>query len=199
VGGVGVLILYVGTKANQDSDVGRIPNWPPPDPELAAQATTAAAGTLSTAGGAIAGARLSGRKPIPPPAPLRADGQTDSQSDEKDSSATSSKTASSSKGGDGDVIRIRHYTNAKGLREITGSNVIKASDQNKVFAERASGKPLSPRDAEDKYGLKRGRGRHVIETDVPRERVNRVKNPRTKVYELQIDGDVPLDNASIVR
>jgi RHS repeat-associated protein len=95
-------------------------------------------------------------------------------------------------------IRIRHYTNSKGLEGIRRDNIIRASDQNKVFAESCKKKPLSPRDAEAKYGLKRGRGRHFVETDVPVDRVQRMKNPKTRVYELQIRGDVPLTNSVFI-
>jgi RHS repeat-associated protein len=92
----------------------------------------------------------------------------------------------------GDTIRIRHYTNRQGLEGIEKDRVIKASDQNKVFAESANKKPLSARDAEQKYQIKPGRGRDYVETNVPRNRVERVKNPRTQNYELQIKGDVCL-------
>lgn len=98
-----------------------------------------------------------------------------------------------------DTIRIRHYTNTKGQDGIQADQVIRASDQNKVFAELARGKPLSPRDAEARYGLRRGRGNKIVETDVPASRVKRVYNPSTKVEELQIEGDVPLRNPSYPR
>jgi RHS repeat-associated protein len=94
----------------------------------------------------------------------------------------------------GGYVRVRHYTNAKGLKGIQESGVIRARDQNKVFVEPAKGKPLSPRDAEDKYQIKPGHGRNIVETDVPADRVNRVFNPRTKDHELEIPGDVPLKN-----
>ena len=98
-----------------------------------------------------------------------------------------------------DTIRIRHYTNRRGSRGIENDQIIRASDQNRVFAEPARGKPLSPRDAEAKYGIKPGRGRDIVETDVPANLVQRVKNPITKVDELQIIGDVPLLNSRIIR
>jgi hypothetical protein len=97
------------------------------------------------------------------------------------------------------TIRVRHYTNSKGARSIREEGVIRASDQNKVFAERARGKPLSARDAERRYRIGRGRGNHIVETDVPADRVNRVYNPKTKTDELQIEGDVPLVNPSFPR
>jgi hypothetical protein len=60
-------------------------------------------------------------------------------------------------------------------------------------------RPLSPRDAEKKYGLKPGRGNNIVETDVPASRVKMVKNPRTKQYELRIEGDVPLSDPTFPR
>jgi hypothetical protein len=93
-----------------------------------------------------------------------------------------------------ETVRIRHYTGSKGLKGIKDSGAIKASSENKVFAELARGKPLSPRDAEATYGLHEGRGRNYVETDVPPDRVKRVYNPYSKSYELQVVGDVPLQN-----
>jgi RHS repeat-associated protein len=100
----------------------------------------------------------------------------------------------------GDTVRIRHYTNTKGLEGIEKEGVIKASDKNRVFAESANKRPLPPRDAEKKYGIKRGRGQNYVETSVPENRVKRVKNPRTKSEELQIEGDLHLsDDATFHR
>jgi RHS repeat-associated protein len=99
----------------------------------------------------------------------------------------------------GGSIRIRHYTSNKGLKGIKEDEIIKASDQNTVFAERARGKPLSKIDAQDTYGLKPGHGQNYIETDVPAHRVNKVYNPTTKNFELQIKGDVPLENAKFFK
>lgn len=77
--------------------------------------------------------------------------------------------------------------------------VIRPGDQNRVFAESARGRPLSPRDAEAIYGLKPGRGRNYIETGVAASRVRRVRNPLTKSLELQIEGPIQLINPSFVR
>jgi RHS repeat-associated protein len=96
-------------------------------------------------------------------------------------------------------VRIRHYTNAKGLRGIQASGVIKAYDGNMVFAESVNKPMLSPRDAEERYQLPRGHGRHVVETDVLLSRVNLVFNPRTQDFEIRIVGDVPLRNPSYPR
>jgi RHS repeat-associated protein len=93
-------------------------------------------------------------------------------------------------------IRIRHYTNAKGLSGIQDSSIIRASDQDRVFAESARRKPLSPREAESTYGLKRGRGQNYVETDVPANQVSKRYNPKTQADELVIKGDVTLENPS---
>lgn len=93
-----------------------------------------------------------------------------------------------------EMIRIRHYTSNSGIKGIAESGVIKASDQNKVFADLAKGKPLSPRDAEEKFGIKRGKGQNYVETDVPADKIDRVYNPKTKVWELTVKGDVILEN-----
>lgn len=98
-----------------------------------------------------------------------------------------------------ETIRIRHYTNSKGLKGIQEEGVIRASDQNRVFAESANRKPLSPREAEDVYGLKRGRGQHFVETDVPKNQVGQRFNPDTGSKELVIKGDVPLQNPTFTK
>jgi hypothetical protein len=72
--------------------------------------------------------------------------------------------------------------------------VIRAYDQNRVFAEPARRKPLSALEAEDTYGLKPGRGRNYIETDVPAENVTQRYNPLTGSMELVVKGDVQLQN-----
>ncbi|MGI8413382.1 MAG: HYD1 signature containing ADP-ribosyltransferase family protein [Solirubrobacteraceae bacterium] len=87
-------------------------------------------------------------------------------------------------------------TNKAGFDRIVRQGVIRAGDRGRVFGENARNRPLSPREAERRYGLGRGRGNHYIETDVPNARISRVKNPRTGAPELQIRGDVPLRNAS---
>ena len=98
-----------------------------------------------------------------------------------------------------DFIRIRHYTNRKGLEGIEKSGVIMPGDKFTVFAESARKKPLAPRVAEAKYLLKPGHGRDYVETDVLSKRVSRVKNPKTKNYELRIVGPVQLRNPVFVR
>ncbi len=77
--------------------------------------------------------------------------------------------------------------------------MIRACDQGAVFCESARRNPLSPRDAEAKYGLRRGRGRDYVETDVPSSWIIRRTNPLTRAEEWLIRGDVPLSpNARVV-
>lgn len=66
----------------------------------------------------------------------------------------------------GAVIRVRHYTRKSSAERILKEGIIYAHDQNKVFVEKARQNPLSPRDAERKYGLARGKARAYIEFDV---------------------------------
>jgi hypothetical protein len=97
------------------------------------------------------------------------------------------------------TIRIRHYTNAKGLQGIAKENVILASDQNRVSAESARLDPLSQVQAETKYGLKPGRGRNFVETDVAKSQVSQRFNPMTGANELIIKGDLPLQNPTFIK
>jgi RHS repeat-associated protein len=97
------------------------------------------------------------------------------------------------------TTRVRHYTNRKGSKGIEADGVIRARDNNRVYVEPASQKPLSPRDAEAKYQIKEGRGRDYIELDVPNSQLEWVKNPRYGTPELTIRGDVTLQNATVVR
>jgi len=95
--------------------------------------------------------------------------------------------------------RLRHYTNAKGLEGIQESGVILAKDQGKVFFESARKRPLSPHDAQDTYGIKRGRGRNYIETDVYQYQAEKVYNPKFQVEEFTIKGNVDLDNPTFMK
>src|SRR5258708_271322 len=49
-----------------------------------------------------------------------------------------------------DSVRIRHYTNRRGINGIEDEGIIRARDQNQVSGESASGRPLSPVDAANK-------------------------------------------------
>ena len=56
---------------------------------------------------------------------------------------------------------------------------IEAYDQNKVFAEKAKGKPLSATDASDKYGIQKKDARNYIQFEVDASRVDVIKNSLT--------------------
>ncbi|SDT78946.1 intein C-terminal splicing region/RHS repeat-associated core domain-containing protein [Actinoplanes derwentensis] len=97
------------------------------------------------------------------------------------------------------TIRMRHYTNSKGAAGIVSSKMIKASDQNKVFMVPAKGKPMSPSDAESTLGIRPGRGRKVLEFDIPASRVKSRHNSRMNITEWVVDGDVAVENIRVVR
>ncbi|MDF2885538.1 MAG: type secretion protein Rhs [Clostridiaceae bacterium] len=122
---------------------------------------------------------------------------------------SSSKASSSSKGGSStpkssssggssttskDTIRVRHYTNRKGLNGIKNDGKIVGSDNNRVYVEPAKKKPLSPQVAEKNYQLAPGKGRDYLETDVPKSLLEWVKNPRYGTKELTVKGRIPLIN-----
>jgi len=96
-------------------------------------------------------------------------------------------------------VRLRHYTNKKGIDGIEESGEIIAKDQNKVFFESANKKPLNSVRAEDKYQIKDGHGRNYVETDVPESRVTTVHNSRTGSTEKVVEGNVQLRNPTFVR
>ncbi|MBY7860435.1 hypothetical protein KW419_19590 [Vibrio fluvialis] len=73
------------------------------------------------------------------------------------------------------TTRVRHYTNRKGSKAIEQDGVIKAQDNNCVYVEPANKKALSQVAAEDKYQIKRGKGRDYVETDVPDSQLEWVK------------------------
>jgi RHS repeat-associated protein len=91
-------------------------------------------------------------------------------------------------------VRVRHYTNKKGVEGIRESRVIIAQDNGRVYVEPAKNKPLNELQAREKYRIKKGRGAHYIETDVPEGKLEWVKNPKYHAYELTVKGDVVLDN-----
>ncbi len=91
------------------------------------------------------------------------------------------------------IIRLRHYTSNTGLEGIKASNIIKAGDQNAVFAVRAKGKPLSMADAADKFKLtKKNHARNYIDFDIDDSQVKFGKN-NLGVEEYKIKGDVKLE------
>ncbi|WP_399020145.1 HYD1 signature containing ADP-ribosyltransferase family protein [Streptomyces sp. BHT-5-2] len=94
---------------------------------------------------------------------------------------------------------MRHYTNSRGKQGILDSGVIRASDQNKVFMVPAKGKLMSPRDAEAKLGIGRGRGNNVVEFDAPADRVSSRYNSKFGFTEWVADGDLEVTNIRVAR
>ena len=90
-------------------------------------------------------------------------------------------------------VTLRHYTSRSGSKGIAKDMEIKASDQNKVFAEKGNKKPLSQKDAEKKYGIKQGKGKDYVEFKIEASRVEEVYNPLTKSTEQTVKGNVKLD------
>ena len=89
--------------------------------------------------------------------------------------------------------KLRHYTSNKGLEGIKSDMEIVARDQNKVFADKAKGKPLSAADASDKFGISKSSARNYVEFFVEKDRVNVEKNPITGALERTIKGNIKLD------
>ena len=90
------------------------------------------------------------------------------------------------------VIRLRHYTSRKGFEGIQKEMMIKAGDQNAVFATKAKGKPLSMSDAAEKFKIKENHARDYIDFNIDDSRVNFRKND-LGIEEYKIKGDVKLD------
>ena len=67
-----------------------------------------------------------------------------------------------------------------------------ARDQHKVFVERADRSPLSARQVEMKYLLKRGKGNAYIEFDALPTEIYEQANSLTRAIELFLRGDVDL-------
>jgi hypothetical protein len=97
------------------------------------------------------------------------------------------------------TTRMRHYTSKSAADRIQNDGVLHASDQNKVFLTHAKGKPLSRVDAERTLGIKPGRGRSVLEMDVPNSRIMSQTNSRTGRLEHYVVGDLPLQGLTRVR
>jgi RHS repeat-associated protein len=107
--------------------------------------------------------------------------------------AISSAIAKAGKEALEEQITLRHYTSNQGLEGIQKDMTIKAYDQNKVFAEKAKGKPLSAADAADKYLINKKDARNYVEFQTPASQVQKVKNPLTGNTEYVINGNVTLD------
>nr|WP_308936333.1 HYD1 signature containing ADP-ribosyltransferase family protein [Pseudomonas proteolytica] len=91
-----------------------------------------------------------------------------------------------------DTVRLRHYTSNQGIKGIQNDGIIRAYDQNKVFTEKAKGKPLSAADAAEKYGIAKKDARNYVEFDMDTSKVTKVSNPLTQATEYVIDGDIDL-------
>jgi hypothetical protein len=89
-------------------------------------------------------------------------------------------------------VRLRHYTRLSSKDRILSEGHIIAGDQNKVFVEKADRKPLGPREAEEKYLLKPGKGNAFVEFDALPEEVRAQMNRLTGNTELYLRGDVDL-------
>jgi hypothetical protein len=90
------------------------------------------------------------------------------------------------------LIRLRHYTRTSSKERILLEQSIIARDQHKVFVERADRPPLSRRQAETKYLLKRGKGNAFIEFNALLEEICEQTNPLTGTIELFLQGNVDL-------
>lgn len=71
---------------------------------------------------------------------------------------------------------------------------IEARDQNKVFVEHADADPYRPRDAEDRYKIKRGKGNAYVEFEADASEVDEQVNPLTGRRDYLLRGDVDLKN-----
>ena len=100
---------------------------------------------------------------------------------------------------DGDTTRVRHYTNSKGLKGIKESGVIIAKDNNRVYLELANKKPLSIQQAEEKYQIKKGKGRNYVEFDVNSSLLEWIENPRFHTKELTVKGNVTIKNGKFFK
>ncbi len=96
------------------------------------------------------------------------------------------------------MIRLRHYTRVSSMRKILEQQRIVARDQNKVFVERANRKPMAPKDVEDLYQLKHGRGDAYIEFDAREEELGYRYNVRIRDDEWYLLGDVDLAGRAAV-
>ena len=81
-------------------------------------------------------------------------------------------------------IRLRHYTRTSSRDRILAEGWVRARDQHKVFVERASRPPLSPRQAEARYLLKRGKGNVYAEFNAMPTEVHEQTHPLTGAVEL---------------
>ena len=90
-----------------------------------------------------------------------------------------------------------HYTNKSSAKKIMESGEIVAKDNGRVYVEDAAKKALSPKKAESTHKIKPGKGNSYVETDVPSDSIEMVKNPLTGKQEMTVKGNVKLDNADV--
>jgi len=93
-----------------------------------------------------------------------------------------------------DCVRVRHYTRRSSLKKIKEANKIIASDQDRVFAVSKNARLGSPRDIEQRLGIKRGKGEAFVEFDADPSEFERRFNPLTRQDEIVFKGDVDLTN-----
>ena len=90
------------------------------------------------------------------------------------------------------TIRLRHFTRRSSKARSLVEEHLLARDQNIVFVERADREPLSPREVEARYLLKRGRGNAYVEFDARPEEVYEQVNRLTGGTEFFRRGNVNL-------
>ena len=90
------------------------------------------------------------------------------------------------------TTRLRHYTRKNSKERILADGQLLARDQNKIFVESAEREPLSPRDAEARYLLKRGKGNAYVEFDAHPEEIHEQTNHLTGAVELFLSGNAAL-------
>jgi len=95
-----------------------------------------------------------------------------------------------------ETVRLRHYTNKKGIDGIEAELLIRARDSGRVFAEKASKNALSKVEAETTYGIRKGHGRHYVEFEALETEFDEQENNMTKAVEITIEGDVDLSDRS---
>ena len=92
-------------------------------------------------------------------------------------------------------LRLKHFSNKKGINGIKSDNKIKADDSNRVFAVKSKGRvdKMSPTDRENAVGIRKGRGRNSVEFDASSSEVSTTVRPNG-ISEHTIKGDVDLTN-----
>ena len=95
--------------------------------------------------------------------------------------------------------KLRHYTSRQGSERILKEGVIRPGKYGRIHAESGNRRLLSPSDATERYGLRTGRGRDVVEFSPEKgQRWYTIKNPNTGVDEVVVEGNVRLGPGSTV-